>query len=37
MLDLTIVVTAALLALMTVTLRSLGRTLASRRSEIDPR
>jgi hypothetical protein len=34
-LDLAIVVTATLLALLTVTLRSFGRALAARRAEID--
>ncbi len=37
MLDLAIVVTATLLALLTVTVRSYGRALAARRAEIDPR
>jgi hypothetical protein len=37
MLDLAIIVTATTLALLTVTLRSFGRYLATRRSEIDPR
>jgi len=36
-LDLAIVVTAILLAALTVTVRSFGRALAARRVEIDPR
>jgi len=37
MLDLAIVLTATMLALLTVTVRSCGRALAARRAEIDPR